>query len=169
VMAVSLGQVPAPAATLAFLESVSSEIRQVGTEAIRGTPTTHYAVTIEAKQALERQGLTERQRKRMAQALAGANLDSFPADVWIDGGDRLRKLHFRVEPDGKDGVQSETTLELFDFGGPPAVEPPPADQVLPISDTEAFFPGQDLEKTRKEFEERIQEFLNKAPKNSPSG
>jgi hypothetical protein len=169
--AAAAGQVVvvSPTATLAFLENVPSEIKQVGTERVRGTPTTRYAVTIEARKALKQPGLSAPQRKEMKRALAGADIDAFTADVWIDRDQRLRKLHYRIEPESKDALGLETTLELFDFGAPPAVEPPATDQVLTASELIADDETQDLDKVRQEFDERIEELLSKAPKKAPGG
>jgi hypothetical protein len=125
-----------PDGALSLLTSISDDAKQVGTEELRGTRTTRYLVTVEARTALERQGIGDLDRQQIVQALSGIAADTFLADVWIDDDDRLRKLRYVIEPDdpNADVGRTETTIELFDFGVPPAVELPPAGDVIARSE-----------------------------------
>jgi hypothetical protein len=120
-----------PTQALSYLESATSKVEPVGSERVRGTPTTRYTATFDAA-------------KVAAQApedVQGSVEDmglSFPkpADVWIDEQGRLRKIHYAMTMKvPKDMGAPATTmtmdinLELYDFGVPVNVRPPPANQV----------------------------------------
>src|SRR6266545_2424563 len=98
-----------PTQALSYLKSATSKVERVGSEQVRGTPTTRYAVTFDAAKV---------------------------AAVWIDEQGRLRKIHYAVTlkvPEGMEATATqmtiETTQELFDFGVTVKVTPPPANQV----------------------------------------
>jgi hypothetical protein len=120
-----------PTRALSYLESATSKVERVGSEQVRGTPTTRYAVTFDAAKVVA-QG-----PERFQGFVEDAGL-AFPrpADVWIDEQGRLRKIHYAVTLNAPEGMGStatqmtiETTQELFDFGVTVKVTPPPANQV----------------------------------------
>jgi len=120
-----------PTQALSYLKSATSKVERVGSEQVRGTPTTRYAVTFDAAKLAaqapeEFQGFVEE---------AGLAFPK-PADVWVDEQGRLRKIHYAVtvkmpkEAGATDTPMTvETTLELYDFGVAVKVTPPPANQV----------------------------------------
>jgi hypothetical protein len=118
-----------PTEALRYLQAASSKAEVVGTEQVRGVPSTRYAVTLDAAKLpahvpKEFQGLVEE---------AGLAFPR-PADIWIDRQGRLRKIHYaltmKVPGAGAAApVTTETTLELYDFGVEVHVVPPPASQV----------------------------------------
>jgi outer membrane murein-binding lipoprotein Lpp len=118
-----------PTEALWYLKAVASKVSVVGEEQVRGTPTTRYAVTFDlAKLAARPPGELE--------GLAAESGLTFPrpADVWIDRQGRLRKMQYAVTMKVPDELTPgpmtiETTLELYDFGVPVHVTPPPASQV----------------------------------------
>jgi hypothetical protein len=91
-----------------------AERQEIGTETLRGEPTTHYR--------FETSGFD-----LAAQVLATGNTSSSggTVDVWVDRDQRLRRL----DTASKDG-ESARRLEWFDFGAPVSIEPPAADQVM---------------------------------------
>jgi hypothetical protein len=121
-----------PSDSLALLTAVSSDVERVGAETLRDAPTTHYTMTIDPRKVLAQQDLTPEQRKGLERALAGNRVEPFPADAWIDGDGRLRKLRYTLHPG--DAATVETSFELFDFGEPGPVELPPASSVATPSD-----------------------------------
>jgi hypothetical protein len=125
-----------PTDALAFLRDVSSEVREVGSEEVRGTPTTRYALTVDPRKVLDQQELTAEQRGRLRKALDEAKVRPFRADAWVDRDDRLRKLHYVIEPAASDAPRAESTLELFDFDAAGPVELPAASTVMTQTELE---------------------------------
>jgi hypothetical protein len=120
-----------PTQALSYLKSATSKVERVGSEQVRGTPTTRYAVTFDAAK------VAAQSPERLQGFVEDAGL-AFPkpADVWIDEQGRLRKIHYAVTlkvPEGMEATATqmtiETTQELFDFGVTVKVTPPPANQV----------------------------------------
>ena len=125
----------APLDALAYLKAFSGDVQVVGPDTVRGEATTRYRGTVDAQ--------------RVAQQLpAGAGPDagraarevgSVPADLWIDGQGRLRKLVLTVDGSKLEGAPATApigiatvTLELWDFGTPVDASAPPADQVVDV-------------------------------------
>jgi len=128
-----------PTKALAYLQKVSDDVREVGTEEIRGVETTHYRATIDLSKSIDESEAPEALRDTMKE-FAGMFGD-IPADIWIDGDGRMRRerieINFgdvfdRMPGGGKSAVgdyKMTQTLDLYDFGTPVEVEAPPADQV----------------------------------------
>ncbi len=136
-----LGTQSDPTKALAYLETVSNDVRAVGSEPIRGVDTTHYTATLDLGKAIDANtknvppGLRDSMKE-----LAGL-FGNIPADVWIDSDGRLRRMSLRLDlgemlgglapsgPNGADHVVITETYDLYDFGTPVNVEAPPPDQV----------------------------------------
>jgi hypothetical protein len=119
-----------PAGALDALEGLSGAVEEVGSEQVRGEPTTHYRGTLDPAVALEKMGgaLLD------AAGPALADVEALPFEVWIDDDGRLRRFTVTAElpaspQTGGVPVTSTTTLELYDFGADVQVEAPPADEV----------------------------------------
>jgi hypothetical protein len=120
-----------PTQALSYLKSATSKVERVGSEQVRGTPTTRYAATFDAAKIAaqapeEYQGFVEEM---------GLSFPK-PADVWIDEQGRLRKIHYAMTMKvpkemgaPATAMTNELTMELYDFGVTVDVTPPPADQV----------------------------------------
>jgi hypothetical protein len=120
-----------PTQALWYLKSATSKVERVGSEQVRGTPTTRYAATFDAAKVAalapeEFQGSVEEM---------GLSFPK-PADVWIDEQGRLRKIHYAMTMKvpkemgaAATAMTNELTMELYDFGVTVNVTPPPADQV----------------------------------------
>ncbi|MEO5679239.1 MAG: hypothetical protein ABIS47_06185, partial [Acidimicrobiales bacterium] len=134
-----------PLDALAYLRAVSGDVQQVGADTTRGEPTTHYRGAVDpARVAAQLPGALPPRAVTAASAVG-----PLPADLWIDGQGRLRKLTVTAEltpagpPAGTDpGAPEEhahelagpatMTVELWDFGTPVDVKAPPADQVSDV-------------------------------------
>jgi endonuclease YncB( thermonuclease family) len=127
-----------PTQALALLQGASTDVREVGTERVRGTETTHYKATIDLRKAAEQQG--PEARKQLDRLLQQAEVQSLPADVWVDDQGRLRKMQYalkmmaKASDQGQGSATVNTTVELFDFGTTAKVEPPPAGQVADFAE-----------------------------------
>jgi len=133
-----------PTQALALLKGASSDVQEVGREQIRGTDTTHYKANIDLRKAAEQQG--PEAKKQLEQILKQAEVQSFPADVWIDDQGRLRQMRYKLQMRGVGAGQQgsatvDTTMQLFDFGTRVRVEAPPADQVADFSEMLQGLPG----------------------------
>lgn len=122
----------APATPLALLRG-AADVRQVGSEVVRGTATTHYRATVDlvaAAQASD-QDLRSMGSDRARKVFG----DSLPMDLWVDDGGRLRKATYEVDlsrvATGSGGPLAgkvDVSIELFDFGAPVEVKvPQPSD------------------------------------------
>jgi hypothetical protein len=99
-----------PSRQLALLRSGARRTEEIGGDQIRGVPTLHYRLVVEASKV----GLTrERQGMRELQSI----------DVWVDADDLLRRLRFE-EDDPDENWHATTTIDFFDFGAPVEIDPP---------------------------------------------
>jgi hypothetical protein len=134
-----------PTKVLAYLEKVSDDVQVVGSEQVRGVDTTHYHATLSlAKTIDENSDKVPAGLRDSIKSLAGL-FGNMPADVWIDGDGRLRRLSLEIdlgamfrgfETTGTttaDNLVITETMDLYDFGTPVHVEAPPADQVAHFS------------------------------------
>ncbi|MDP9387886.1 MAG: hypothetical protein M3Q48_08135, partial [Actinomycetota bacterium] len=129
-----------PTQAMALLRGASSDVTVVGTENLRGEDTTHYKATLDPRKAAA--AAPEQQRKALEQVAEMYQGITIPADVWIDGANRLRKMNYVVDlsklklpPEAATSLPDGTmnlTMELFEFGVPVTADPPPADQVLDL-------------------------------------
>lgn len=129
----ALGPSADPTAALQALVG-AGVVDQVGTEEVRGVPTTRYQGTYDVRDALaEAHGPA---KAILETALAGSDLVLVPFAAYLDSAGRLVKYQQRVElPAGPETggqvVTSTLTLELFDFGTPVDVPRPPPEAVKP--------------------------------------
>jgi hypothetical protein len=138
----SLGQLQSvdPSVALRFLEGAASDMREVGEERVRGAQTTHYRGTIDLRRAASE--VDAGTRPAVEQAIESLGTSTIPADLWIDGEGRLRKLAFDiVRTDAGPQTAGRVELELYDFGTAVDVRPPPADQVTDLTALLAGPPG----------------------------
>ena len=134
----SQGQAGDPSQTLDYLRGASDNTKKVGTEDVRGTPTTHYRAVVDLNKAAA-QSPTARDAIKSTVKLLGSSTQ--PVDVWVDAGGRVRRMKYRVDlskskvPTSTTGVPGSVTftLELFDFGVPVQAQLPPPDQVVDLS------------------------------------
>jgi hypothetical protein len=116
-----------PTSGLRFLDSLSGDPENLGTETVNGEPATHYRGTLDYGKL----GADIKDEKVKAHL---AKLGPVPVDVWIDGDDHVVKLHLKIDaaafsPTAPDG-SVELTMTISDIDEPVVVEAPPADQVV---------------------------------------
>ena len=105
-------------------------MQDLGQEDVGGHPATHYRASIDYTKVLDELPDASAQTRD-----ALGKLGSVPADVWIDGQDRVVKTHMTIDG-GALGVgagTAEVTMELSDFGVPVDVQAPPEDQTVDFS------------------------------------
>lgn len=122
----------------------ATKVDEVGTEEVRGVETTHYEVTVDLDKAAAE--APDDQREAL-QALADLYTEkTLSAEVWIDGDDRVRRMHTSQDlskldlPDNIDASMSPfqgvltTQFEYFGFGDDVEVELPGPDEVIDFAD-----------------------------------
>ena len=123
-------QSSSPNSGLKFLDSLSGDPENLGTETVNGQPATHYRGTLDYGKL----GDTVKDEKVKAQL---AKLGPVPVDVWIDGDDHVVKLHMKIDAAAFSSTASdgsvELTMTISDIDEPVAVVAPPADQVVDFS------------------------------------
>jgi len=116
-----------PNGSLDALRGVKGNVKRVGTEKVRGTNTTRYRVTIDADQAVN--SAPEAQRDEVRNSIGTLGSKTIPADVWIDGKGRLRKVRLHVAA-STTTTKGSVTFEYFALGAQVNVEAPPANEVV---------------------------------------
>lgn len=109
----------------------AGDVTEVGPDTVGGASATHYTVQIDyAKYAAEHlDSASPELREKIAK------LGELPADVWIDGQDRIVKMRYVIDA-GAFGAKSgrvEMTMEITGFDVPVDVQPPPADDTVDFS------------------------------------
>jgi hypothetical protein len=133
---IAQGQSSDPTQALRFLRGVSGDVTKVGEENVRGDETTHYRATLDLRKAAEESG---QDRASMDELIKQLGTSTIPADIWIDGEGRMRRMRYEVDIKGaaaaQQGGQAKVAvgLELFEFGTEVKATPPPADQVADAS------------------------------------
>ncbi len=126
---------------LEFLRA-TGEVEKEGRTEVRGVTTTHYSGTIDYRKYPKLVPAAERARARKSVEaiieLAGGQ-SKVPVEVWIDEKDLVRRMRMDVpmKLPGQRPVDMEMDYELYDFGIPVDVEPPPADEVIDYTELAA--------------------------------
>jgi hypothetical protein len=117
----------APASILEQLRAVT-DVRRVGTDTVRGVPTTHFQATVDLHRAIAL--LPPSRRAQMQPALdqlLKSGGSSVLVEAWVDGQKRLRRETVTLPSVGT------MRLELHDFGKQRRVVAPPSDQTADLS------------------------------------
>lgn len=127
-----------PTAVLNYLRGVTDDVREIGTETVRGDPTTHYRATLDLDRAADE--VEPEVRDVIRQIISELGTSRLPTDAWIDEEGRLRRLRYTLElsasqPEGEPVTTRVTaSFELFQFGRPVDVADPPAAEVQDVAD-----------------------------------
>jgi hypothetical protein len=123
---------------LSYLKSISAEnVTEVGKEQVRGVDTTHYKATASVDALLA--NTAESQRETQRKTMSDAGITSVPVEVWIDADGLTRRMRFDMQGSsaafkGEVGVE----FEFYDFNATPAVEAPPAAEVISVDEVPAL-------------------------------
>jgi hypothetical protein len=118
-----------PSQALDFLQGASDDFHEVGTEEVRGEPTTHYAGTIDLNKVAENApaDLAE-QYKKLAELVPSS---SVPMEVWIGDEGYVHRLRFEQKLAAGSSMTMEE--ELHDWGTDINVTVPSEDQVVDLT------------------------------------
>jgi hypothetical protein len=129
-----LGGQSNPAEFLEYLKASGSSVTNVGTESVRGVPTTHYRGTVELGRVAG--VLSGANRNAVQKALAQLGASSLPVDVWVDSHKLVRRLGITLSaPAGGQNLQMQMEMELFSFGATPTVTAPSAAETFDATST----------------------------------
>ena len=146
-----------PSDQLAYLRGVSDSVEKLGTEEVRGAPTTHYRADVDLDKAAPKDPEARRAFERMTEDLRA---EKIPTEVWIDEEGRVRRYEMTMAmplPEGtpQNGQGDPTmtmTAEYYDFGTPVNVEPPPKDKTI------SFEKLMELQRQQQQSPQRQQTF-----------
>lgn len=119
-----------PSQSLELLRAASPDFAAVGDEEVRGLETTHYRGTVDLEKVAEQAPANARESYRRIIELTGQR--RIPVDVWIDDAGLTRRVRYEQKLPG--GSSMEITQELYDFGVQVDVEPPPAVEVVDLTE-----------------------------------
>lgn len=133
-------QPPLPAGSdakgqLAFLEAATGGVKKLGTQTVRGVPTTHYQGTISPARYGEQ--LRDEGKGKLASGLEekGAPMR---VEAWIDAKGLIRRMR-AVQRQQVGGSKETQTLHMrfdyFDFGIDPTIEVPDSGEVFDATES----------------------------------
>lgn len=129
-----------PGMSLQFMRSVSDDVEELGTETIRGIPTTHYRATIDLRKYPElvppdKRDEARRSADRLIELSGGE--ETSDVEVWV-GKDKLvhrMKQEQNMKLPGQNQVTRSTfTSDFVDHGAQVRIQPPPDDEVRDVTD-----------------------------------
>ena len=117
-----------PSQTLRLL-TASSGARATGHATVRGVRTTHYAFRIDLKRLLQ-------ETKGLERFADMTGTSSIPAEAWIDGRGRVRRLVVSMSLGARLGTPMTMTMteDLYDFGVEANITPPSGEMVVDYSE-----------------------------------
>jgi hypothetical protein len=123
-----------PATSFQMLRGVSGHVTVLGKKSLNGASVTHYRGTLDLRKAVDASPASDRQAMEAALRMFGDPL--VPFDAYLDDAGRLRKLEevfqIRSKKKPEENVKVLSSMELYDFGVPVAVQVPDArDVVIP--------------------------------------
>jgi hypothetical protein len=128
-----------PVDLLGYLRGTGQRVRDLGDEKVGGTPTSHYATTVDLDKAAAAQSPSARQAIERVERLTGTH--TVPAQLWIDSSGRLRKLlvteklrHLPAASTTQGPLTVRFAETLTGYGTPVHVMAPPADQTTDLTD-----------------------------------
>ncbi len=125
-----------PRELLGLLRAASGDVEVVGTEELRGTETTHYRATIDPAEYAKLAPDHEQLDALVDELVGRSGIGDVPVDVWLDATGMVRKVALAfaaTPPGGTRTAESSVSFELWDYGEPVAIEPPPASEVVDAS------------------------------------
>jgi len=106
--------------------TASSDAHVVDYQSVRGVSTTHYRLNIDLKKLADK---THNKTYDSLRKLAG--IESIPAEAWLDGKGRIRRMKIDMSFGG--AYTMSLTEELYAFGIKVDVQPPAASDVVDAS------------------------------------
>ena len=126
-----------PTAYVESLKGAGATVIDAGRERIDEVEVTRYEGSIDPRAAIDRADPDKRDDLRQMLESAGMT-QPMPFVAWIDDGGVLRRVRQTMAMEmGPVSATITTTVDLYDFGAPIVITPPPADQVRDASELTA--------------------------------
>jgi len=126
-----------PAQQLDYLRAVSGDLKEIGTEQVRGIQTTHYRATVDLRKypELVPEDQRESTQATIDQLVKLTGLTTYPVDVWVDSKQLVRRMAFDQSfKTGAGKMSMQMSVDYFDFGKPVEVLIPPRSQTADFSE-----------------------------------
>lgn len=118
-----------PTQSLQYLKAASGDVTKVGTESVRGEPTTHYKATIDFNKVPDAfpAGQRAAMRRSIKQIIRLAGTSTAPMEVWIGDDGVVRRMADTITTKiAGERATIRQRIELYDFGTKVDVKIPPA-------------------------------------------
>jgi hypothetical protein len=123
-MTEDIAQDASPVAGLSFLTSVT-RTTPIGAATIRGLQTQGYRATVDLNKAATAQRSPANQRL-FRSLIKETGSSTLSVDVWLDAQKRVARERYSVTlSTGKRPITTTSTVDLYDYGTPVKVTPPP--------------------------------------------
>jgi hypothetical protein len=127
-----------PAQFLQYLRATGGNVKAVGSDAVRGVPTTHYTATIDLSKVADVAPTSDRGQLRAAlqKLIEKTGVSQIPVDAWVDAHRLVRRIAMTLTiPAGSRPASFHLTVDLFDFGSTPTVSAPAASDTYDATGT----------------------------------
>jgi hypothetical protein len=130
-----------PDGLLESLKGAGATVAETGTDTIDGVAVTVYEGEIDPNAAVAAAAPDKVDQVRDALGQLGMT-SPIPFTAWVDDQGLVRRMDMKVAVDrGSATVQMTMRVEFSDFGAPITITPPPADEVLDMSNLSSMFGG----------------------------
>ena len=120
-----------PSKSIGFFEG-AQDVTTVGSETVRGVPTTHYKMTIDMQKALA--SVSENFPGSVSTAMSQLGMSTLPAETWLDADGLPRRFSYDMKLPVPGAPQTvHFSMDFFDYGKPVSVSIPPASDVIDSS------------------------------------
>jgi hypothetical protein len=114
-----------PMGLLKFLAGASSDVREVGTQDVRGVPTRHLEGTLDLQTVVDQAPAEEREELQFTLDFISEHQSTMvPFGLWVDSEGVAHRL--RIDQ----GRGASVLIEYYDFGTPVVITPPPPDEIM---------------------------------------
>ena len=108
----------------------AGDVREVGSEDVNGTPTTHYHATIDFEKLAGSAGKAADSVRQLEQV---SGLKKLPTDIWIDAAQRVRRQTVAIDVKQPLPIKFSLQIDYKRFGVPVDVQAPPAAETVDYS------------------------------------
>ena len=119
-----------PSAQLEQLRAVAGDVREIGTETVRGVEAQGYAGTIDLQKAIDL-AATPEERAEAQRGLEASGVKEVPFELYVDSEDRPVRVVVSVDATkGAETGSADVSVDYYDWGSPVTVTAPPADAIV---------------------------------------
>lgn len=127
-----------PTEELSYLKAASGPVKRLGSESVRGVPTTHYVATIQyslyPRLVPASQRYAARESVAAIERITGQR--SQTVNVWVDDTHHVKRESYVIQecvPNSAAHVKISATIEFLDYGVQVIPAPPPNSEVEDVT------------------------------------